>query len=284
MFGYDKIMGRKVVVISEEKLKELYIDQQLTSYEIGEKFGCSDATIRNKLREVGIALRTGGRKRFKYKKKQFDGSDEVKAYMFGFRIGDLNVYSPNKNSRIVVARCHTTIRNQVRVIQKLFGKYGMVKISETKTGSYHANCYLDKSFDFLMNKSVIPAWILKGNKNVKWAFIAGYVDAEGSFKLNQGRGRFKMDTYDHFVLSWVDKFLQKEQISGKLRQLCEAGELKYASYKWKNDLWRLDVNAADDLERFIQGMMPYLLHKDRIKDVNIVLENINERRKRGTIK
>lgn len=276
-------MGRRFISISQKKLKELYVDKQLSSYEIGKKFRCSDATIRNKLRDAGIELRSGGRKKFKYKKVSFDGNDVTKAYMFGFRIGDLNVYRPSDNSRIVVVRCHTTIFNQIRVMRELFGKYGKARLSKTKSGSYYVNVYLDRSFDFLMDKSAIPDWIREGDSAVKWAFIAGYVDAEGSFKINQRRGRFKMDTYDHFILKWINDFLQNEKINGKFRQLCKEGEFKYAAYRWKKDLWRLDVNAAPDLERFINGMMPYLLHKDRVKDANIVLENINERRKRGTI-
>jgi len=277
-------MGRKIASIPIEKLRELYIDKYLSSYEIGEQFNCSDSTIRNKLKEAGIKLRSGGRKKFKYKKYSFAGNDTIKAYMVGFRIGDLNVYRPSVNSRILVIRCHTTILHQVDVIKFLFGKYGKVEDAIGKTGSYHVNVYLDQSFDFLVSKTEIPQWIKEGDSAVKWSFIAGYVDAEGSFKLNQGKGRFKIDAYDYFILEWINEFLQNEQINGKFRRICEKGELKYASYIWKDDLWRLEVNSAHCLERFIQGMMPYLLHVDRIKDAKIVLENINERKKRGTIK
>lgn len=277
-------MGRKFISISPEKLKELYINRHLSSHEIGEQFDCSDTTIRNKLRESGITLRSGGRKKFKYEKFPFDGTDVIKAYMIGFRIGDLNVYRPSENSRILVVRCHTTIRNQIKVMEDLFTRYGKVEISQAKNGSYHVNIYLDQSFGFLLDKSSMPEWIRKGSKKIKWSFIAGYVDAEGSFKLNQGRGRFKIDAYDYFILKWMNEFLQNEQINGKFRQLCKAGELKYASYVWKSDLWRLEVNSAHCLERFIKGMMPCFLHADRIKDANIVLNNINERKQRGTIK
>ncbi|MBI5401371.1 hypothetical protein HZB05_00900 [Candidatus Wolfebacteria bacterium] len=275
-------MGRRNIFIPLGELKRLYIDDGLTSLDLAKKLNCSDATIRNKLHKLGVKLQPGGRRKFKYKKFPFNGSGTEKAYMFGFRVGDLNVYRPNPKSKILVVRCHTTILDQVDVIKHLFGKYGMVRISESKNNSYHVNCYLDLSFEFLIKKIFIPQWA-KNNKTNSLAFIAGYTDAEGSFRLNQGKGRFKIDSYDYFVLSWMYNFLQRFNINVKFRRISKKGE-SYGKGNWNNDLWRLNINDANSLEKFINLISPFLLHRGRIKDAKMVLKNIKQRRKNGTIR
>jgi len=77
-----------------------------------------------------------------YEKRPFSGSLEEKAYMIGFRLGDLNVYKPYKNSQIYVVRCHTTLQDQVEVIQSLFSPYGGVKICQSDNG-FTINCFVD---------------------------------------------------------------------------------------------------------------------------------------------
>lgn len=42
---------------NEELLNELYVEKQLSTYEIGEKLGCSHQTVNNWLRKHGIELR-----------------------------------------------------------------------------------------------------------------------------------------------------------------------------------------------------------------------------------
>ena len=276
-------MGKRSVFIPAKELKNLYLKEGLTSLDLARKFNCSDVTVRNKLRQLKIKLYPGGRRKFKYEKSPFDGSNLIKAYMLGFRIGDLNVYQPSPKSKILVVRCHTTIKEQIDVIRVLFEKFGAVKISESEKHSFHVNCYLDHSFDFLLDKKSIPLWV-KNNIQNSWAFIAGYVDAEGSFKLNQGRGRFKIDSYDYFVLEWMKKFLQDHKINAKFRRISEKGKLSYCNGIWKNDLWRININEANSLEKFIYSIHNFLIHKIRIRDAKETLNNIKIRRKHGTIK
>lgn len=275
-------MGRKILFISDNEIKNLYLKKGLTTIEIGKKLNCSDVTIVNRLKKLGIKRNPYIRRKFRYDKFPFNGSIVEKSYLFGLRVGDLNVYKPCVNSRIIVARCHTTLPEQLNLIRKLFSKFGQVTISTSKHYSYHINCYLDQSFYFLIDKNKIPKWIIN-NEIASWAFIAGYTDAEGSFGLNQGRGRFKIDSYDYFVLNWMRKFLTNHEIAVKFRQISKKGEPN-GDGVWNNNLWRLDINIADSIKKFIVFLNPYLLHEKRIKDAKIVLNNVNQRLKNGTIK
>jgi hypothetical protein len=271
-------MPRYGVSINNAQIAKLYVTQELTCADLAKKYGCTAATIRNRLISFGVKLRRSGKWKFKYLKYPFTGSLCEKAYMIGFRIGDLSVYKRNATSRAIIVRCHTTQQDQIDVIKNVFGKYGHVNISPPKVYGSHINCYLDLSFDFLMDKSIVPQEI-KNDTKASWAFIAGYTDAEGNLIMNQGRARFKIDSYDKFVLDWIAEFLTKQGIRSKLRRIAEKGT-KYpfeAKGVWPSDLWRLNINWAHDLQVFLEKAMVYLQHKKRISDARKCLDNIQER-------
>jgi|SRR3989344_3907576 len=216
----------------------------------------------------------------RYFKKDFDGNLVTKAYMLGFRIGDLNVYRKSKNSETIIARCHTTHKTQVVVMKKLFSKYGRVNISVNSKKSYHINCFLNKTFDFLIQKGVnIWNWV-PNSFSTGIAFISGYTDAEGNYIINQGRARFKIDSFDFDVLHWMSEWLRENSIYCKLRLLYRKDTPRYDMNKnWNNDLWRLNINDKNSLYRFIITTQQYSIHKKRIKDAMLCKLNIEERNK-----
>ena len=117
------------------------------------------------------------------------------------------------------------------------------------------------------------------------AFIAGYVDAEGNFILNQRRARFKVDSYDFDVLTWMNDWLKKQEILPKFRQIYNQGDLQgKTKFIYRKDLWRLNINEANSLLRFIHVINPYMLHLTRKRQVNLCIRNISIRKKHGSIK
>ena len=109
-------MGRKKINISKATLLNLYHKQKLSPYKIAVLLNCSFSTITNRLIEHNIPLKTPAAARMRYEKKDYDGTLENKAYMLGFRLGDLNVYRPSEESETIVVRCHTTQQEQVESI------------------------------------------------------------------------------------------------------------------------------------------------------------------------
>lgn len=275
-------MGRLKKQIPIEELGYLYTHENLSPAKIAEKYNCSSVTVRNRLLESGLPLRTKSAAQTKYPKHSFSGSNAERAYMLGFRYGDLNVYQPKATSEVVVVRCHTTHEAQEEVFEQLFGKYGRITKSRNSR-SVHLNCYLDLSFLFLLDKDNTNTlqWISTDDA-LRWSFAAGYIDAEGTFGLNQGKGRFKVDAYDMEIIFEMHELFIKYGINSKLRIIARKGENDYG-WVWKKDLWRVSVNEAQSLEKVITLLLPYLTHKKRRKDCATVLQNISQRRKNGTI-
>ncbi len=276
-------MGRKKIIIDKIVLEKLYAKNNLSPQKISLLFDCNWATVINRLKEHNIPLKTPAKARMKYLKQDFKGQIQEKAYMIGFRIGDLNVYRPGPTSETIVVRCHSTQTEQVDVFNSLFKKYGHIRLSK---GSYgvHMATYLNNSFVFLLPKGDDAwDWLIK-NEDAYSAFIAGYTDAEGNFILNQGRARFKIDSYDYSILANISKWLMSQGINNKFRQINKIGDPQGVNGQYHGDLWRLNVNDASSVENFIKCILPYLRHKIRIKDAKTCLKNITNRRNNGTVR
>lgn len=268
---------RSKIIVSEEKLKDLYLSKRLSTYQIGQIFHCNRQTISNNLTRFGIRKHSQSQARIKYHvRRDFNGSLEEKAYLLGFRLGDLNVYKPSVNSETIIIRCHSTAFEQRKLIQSLFKKYGRVTVSKSIYGE-NINCFLNISFDFLLDKKdEIPAWVLQ-TKQTQLAFIAGYIDAEGTFQINQGRGRFALSSCDKMILSQIHNLLKSFDIVSIYRKIANKGEKSIGRYNFSNDVWRININTLHSLNIVISLLRPFLKHEKRLRDMLIVLQNLKQR-------
>jgi hypothetical protein len=275
-------VGRRKITIPKKVLEQLYLNGYKSPTTIAKLFNCNRMTIQARIRELNIPFRSPSIARMRYRKYDFSGDLIEKAYLIGFRLGDLNVYQTSSLSELIVARCNTTNFAQIELIKSLFSKYGTVTVS---TGEYSSNinCYLNKSFLFLLNsKKIVPLWIEKNEKTVI-AFIAGYVDAEGTFQINQGRGRFALATCDREILWWIHMQLKRFNILGIYKKIAEKGSRSIGNYFFKEDVWRLNINELSSLLIFINILKSYLKHEKRISDMNVVLDNLEFRKEKRSI-
>jgi len=277
------MVGRQKIQISEASLRELYLVKNWTPRKIGLRFNCDGVTVRNRLKELKIPFKTKSSAQTKYPRYDFDGTEAERAYMLGFRYGDLNVYKPKGKSETIVVRCHTTHVVQEDLFKKIFSQYGTITVSRNSR-SVHMNCYLNSSFDFLLQKynDLERTWLSK-SKNRMWAFIAGYIDAEGTFGIYEGRGRFKVDAYDVLILKDTHTFLVHNGIRSIMRIIVRKGQPGNGSY-WNNDVWRINVNESNSLAVLITNLLPFLTHKKRVQDAHAVLKNVLKRQANGTTK
>lgn len=273
-------IGKKRVDIDFPKLHSLK-EKGFSVGKIAQYFDCNQYTIRKRMDEFGIKYRTKGEAITGYPKKNFSGNLLEAAYLVGFSAGDLSI---KKQGELVYVKASTTKVEQIDLFKELFGKYTHIRTSKKdKQGAVRIYCYLNDSFKFLLvEKDFIPKWIYNNTNNLS-AFAAGYIDAEGSFGINQGRARFKVDSYDKIILNQMHRWLIKEKINSKLRLIGKKGKMRPEGYSFNNNLWRLNVNNAQDLLKFINIIKPFIKHKKRIKDINTVLDNIKTRRQKGTI-
>ena len=273
-------MGRKKIIISEQLLKRLYYKEKKSKYKIGEICGCSFKTILNRMREYKMDPLPRSIIQSTYLKKDFSGTPDEKAYMIGFRLGDLNVYKTSPHSKVVIARCNTTNDTQANLLKKVFGKYGRVTVSKGKNLAFSVNCFMNDSFDFLVPKLlVVEDWIDQDEKNSQH-FAAGYVDAEANIGVYDSRARFKLDSYDKDIIFWFSAWFQKNNIQcPQPIKIGFAGQIydKKRGYKYSKDLWRVRVSEKMSLLKLLKLLYPCLIHAKRRNDVRKSIKNIYAR-------
>lgn len=276
-------MGRSKIILSKEELYRLYHVENKSPHAIGDMLGCSFSTITNRLKELGIPFKTPAFARMRYRKFDFSGNTAEKAYLIGFRLGDLKVYKASQSSETIVVSSHTTCREQVELFEAILGKYGRITTSNNLPGHYYSNCYLNRTFDFLLPKAdLVEEWIF-ADKEPMAAFAAGYIDAEGTFGVYQGRGRFKIDSYDKEILGKIHAWLQQAGVISKFFRVQLEGDF-LSGFRMNKDVWRVNVNGASDLVVFIKLIEPFSKHEKRRMDMGKVLKNIEMRKLKGSIK
>lgn len=271
----------KNIKISKENLAEMYLEKKLSSYKIAKIFACSQWTVMNRLSFYKIPTRTIQQGKSlttpKYKRIDFNGTLEEKAYLIGFRLGDLYVRKTHPDSPTIQINSNTTKVEQIKLIRKLFSKYGHVKETEAdKRGAIKSRCYLNNSFEFLLSKSSkTPEWILKSKKN-SLSFFAGYIDAEGTFSINHRlQPVFAIHTQDKEILQSIQsKILPMIGIKTKFHFVREINSIMN-NVKSNKDVFRIQLYNKNDLNRILKIVLPILKHEKRRGDALKVFNLIN---------
>ena len=276
--------------IPKKESKRLYLKEKLSSTQIAKKFNCSPTTIKDKLREYNIPIRSCKEAHLlcnlpKYKRHNFSGNLEEKAYLIGFRKGDLCVYQAR--SRTIVVSMGSTNPAQLNLFKNLFSKYGHIWQGKKRADNYEEvplQCYLNNGFEFLLDKKdLIESWILKNKKHFA-AFLAGYSDAEGSFCLCRGNGVFEIRSEDKNILWQIRDKLVKLEILLRLPQIVREkgtainilGTMRISN----QDCWGIFIHRKDALLKLIDLINPYLKHAEKRKSMKIVKNNVTERNRK----
>ena len=82
------------------------------------------------------------------------------------------------------------------------------------------------------------------------AFVAGYVDAEGSFGFNKGDPQFAVDSCDRGILRSIYKWLKRNEIECPLPHIVRPKGSFNSGVNafYSKDLWRLAVYRKQSLE------------------------------------
>ncbi len=275
----SRLGNRNAVSIEKEVLYDLYSIKGFTQKQIADQFGHSRFGIQRLMKIYGIKSRTDSESHTKYLKYDFNGDFAEKAYMVGFRLGDLNVH---KVHELIQVRCSTTKEAQKHLIESLFKKYGHVHTWKAKRGTFEIIALLNQSFNFLLPKvDLIEDWILVDTNNFL-AFLAGYADAEGSYYLRKpyykraksGWGVFEISTNDKNIIQTIYLLLKDLGIEANFSKSRIAGVIDKRGVKTNKDVWRLTVSRKQSLWNFIKMIEPFHKHKDRLHSLKLVKKNL----------
>lgn len=256
--------------ISESVLKDLYYGNKISAKKIAELHGCSRPTVIKLIKSCGIKLRDHSEAVMLYEKNDFSNDKLEKAYMLGFRQGDLNVKKISKNGRTINVKCSSTKEEQINLFANLFSKYGHIykcpRIYKGKKVT-DLNAYLNNSFKFLLDKKDdIEKWILT-DKDYFLAFLAGYMDAEGNIHISKRRKAetsIKIESYDKGILNKIYLKLNQTGIN------CPK-PIDIIRKTHKKPLWRLRMSSHNSVIGLLEMLIYHLKHAKRRKDAEMAL-------------
>ena len=268
----------KKTFIKKGTLIMLYEKKKMSLKQIGALYNMTASGIFKRMKKFDIRLReswdtnTGT-------KEPFTGTLVEKAYMIGFRLGDLGIRQSSPETKRVLVGTNTTKKDQIELVGDLFKKYSKVWISKPNNiGVMSFSAILHSSFSFLLpKKDAIEKWIMTNDQTMR-AFTAGYVDAEGSFGVYNKRAKFRLGSYDKGILKQINGWLKRNRIKSILEQ---ERKMKIGQNK---DFWRITVNEAKSILILYKLLFPYMKHKKRRKDFVYARQNINLRLRNGTIR
>lgn len=265
--------------IKKSTIEKLYYKDKLTQAQVGQKLNVHGNTILKLMKKYSLKTRKKVETSRKYPRYNFSKDKNEKAYLVGFRKGDLHISIPPSKNFLTIS-CTSTKDDQIDLFKKLFENYGYVWISKKrKDGNKVFLVRLNHSFDFLISKKDdIPIWILR-SKDYFLSFLAGYTDAEGCIYIaNDNVAGFKISSYDKKILMKCHQYLNKigvELNSPKIH--VKSGYKKTNGQIYKKDEWTLCTNKKSSLLKILQLLEPKLQHNKRLSDLKKATINILER-------
>lgn len=282
-------MATRRINIPVSRLKDLYKRQRFSAIKIAQLYNCHHSTVLERMDECHIKRRDPVEANTLFKKKNFSNDLKEKAYLIGFRTGDLYVTQISKNGRTLRVEGSSTRKEQISHIEGLFSKYGRVRkgnfIGFDGQKFKRISCLVNDTFSFLLEKKdFIETWIFK-NSDYFWSFVAGYVDAEGHIGVHSRGGInqavFSLSSSDQGILKQIHKRFLKEGINAKLGISHPAGYKSSKKKKpYKRDYWALGIYSKLSLLKLFDFLAPNLKYSLRIKSLQKARDNIWERNRK----
>lgn len=270
------------VNVPENLLRHLYSERKLSLEQIASLLGVSAFLISRRMKEYGIPMRSHAAATTTYHKKDFSEDLIEKAYLLGFRTGDLWVGRQNKTGSTITISLGTSKQAQIDLFTSLFESYGRVRVGKPdSSGNKTCHALVNDSFAYLLPKPVrIDDWIVD-NEPCFWSFLAGYVDAEGDIGIYDNKARLRITSSDQQILLDICEKLNSLQIF--------VPQLKYHAIKGKvihgtprpgkanKDLWELSTNRKATLLTILENLLPFMKHADRKRCALEAIANIQAR-------
>lgn len=252
---------------------KMYVEQNLTTYQLGKLFNCSASVFQREFKKANLIVKDNSHSRQKYPIREniFDFVDtEEKAYWLGFLYADGNV---SKSNRVrlslaeedieIVKKFSNFIFEQERI--KFYQQPEDRKSSQNLVYVDVCNKHIAQTLTKLgcpPKKTFIltfPIWL---DKNLHNHFIRGYFDGDGclsNYKEKQkGRGKNNKDVFvseyekSHFSILSTKEFLTSLQII--FSELGINSSLSKRHKERKNNNFTLTVNGNRQIQRLMNWL------------------------------
>lgn len=211
----------------------------------------------------------------RFKRYDFTRNKQEMAYLIGFRLGDLYISKTHPRSPTIRISTNTTRPEQIALVKRLFSPYGHITVSgRDRRGARSIRCFVNNSFNFLLKKDGrIEQWIQE-SKMYFVQFLAGYIDAEGSFIAKQNKV-FSVQSQDRYILEAIEKNLNKFGISCPQSRLVRKSGTVNNGIRSNKDVWSIQIYRKDTLQGLIGLVGRYIRHGKRRRDMNFLLKQLN---------
>lgn len=267
------IAERKKVVppVTYGVLSQLYVNENMSTRETAKRLGISKTTVTRWIKRYEIPMRKY--KNPKYPRKPFSNNEIEKAYMLGLRAGDIHA---RNICRTVAVSTGTTHPSMIKLFYKIYGKYGHCNKISCKNKSMNnycwmVYCYLDRSFDFLIPK---PSRLPKRN-DLFYSFLAGYVDAEGSWVIQGKNGRicfvFEIGSRDSELLKRIKGKLEENGFHPSLTSIIKEDD-RDCSNDTTEKICILSLTRREEVISLAKRILEYSQHKEKLTKNKLMLK------------
>ena len=258
------------------KVTEEMVDEWARRYEAGESLkkiageDVDSVTVFIHLKKRGIQLRDKVEAQIeavtKYQRMPFSGNDEERAYLSGFRVGDLDVV---RHGRAVRVRTSTTHPRMSELFHGLFDCYGYVHSYPRRapvTGyEWSLEADLDGSFEFLLlGLSEVPKEFATKPRLFN-SFLAGFFDAEGCLyfhrKASGSSFEIHISNVNLRLLTSITEILLRLNYNPKLVVHSQNSE-RLGWVHSTSQLWRIMIWRHGEVSRLLRETP--LKHKEKI--------------------
>ena len=226
---------------------------------------------------VGEADKASAESRSKHRKLPFDETEEDRAYLVGFKDGDLTAWQVSGTA--VMVSSTTTHPAFADVFQVIFRRYSHVyqypMFEEDKGYKWKLGVRLDNSFQFLLKTAMEAVQEFSTKRSTLLGWLAGMIDSDGSIYSSASRGypRVRVSIYNSNVplLELIIKESQKigYKFDGPYL-LKDKGTVTPFGIRYTKDLWYIGVQQTAAAQQLL-GELP-LRHWEKPERKKLALQ------------
>lgn len=273
-------MLQRKVTITREELHNMYWAQRKSMRQIAKLHGVTLGAVFYRMTKYGIPLRNKPKIRLTHVRKPFSGDKNEKAYLLGLRAGD--IHARKRATNTIGVNVTTTHPAMFKLFTQTFGRYGRVKkypVNAQLGYEWYVYCDLDTSFEFLIEKPMkVP------NDDRFYAFLAGYVDSEGTWSFSRQVNKivfhFWIKSQDIDLLDQIKRNLEKDGFHPSHLKLAHKGQHQHENsanenrieIEYRRDYWQLRICRQNEIFLLAKKLIPFVRHEEKVKRMRLMFK------------